>query len=348
MAKGLGKYFKRKLPKKPVRQVGSCSNPPAVGEWRSRHPLFTWLWGRREGYEVVKAVDHVDVSVEWGEVYGLLGPNGAGKTTLILLLATLLSPDEGTAFVNGYDIRKEDYKVRMSLGGAPILRVMAENWMLTPRQELRIYAGLYGIPSSVANERIARLLEEMDLTRCADDENRKLSSGMRMKLRLVKALLPNAPILLFDEPTVSLDVDSAKRFRRMLKRMAHEEGKAVLLATHNMEEAEETCDKVIVMKDGRVLTVDTPERLKKVIPKGNVLEVSFEGAYEGLEARVKGLPGVLQVQGNPGRLLIHLAWEGYSIHKILEEVEASGLKVLQVAFREPTLEETFLKITGKG
>jgi len=316
------------------------------------------LLRRKVEYDIVRAVDNVDLRVEWGEILGLLGPNGSGKTTFLLLVSTLLWPDGGTVYVNGYDVRTQDYNVRRSLAGSVILRVMSDYWMLTPRQELRMYAGLYGVPRREANAKIEQLLEEMDLLEVAGDEIRKLSSGMRMKLNLVKALLPDNPIILFDEPTVSLDIMSAQRFRDTLKKIAREEGKTIVLSTHNMEEAEYTCDRVAILKEGRLLKVGSPDSLREMLWPESLLEIRALNVSPELVERISHLEGVSGVEATTHRhrrsddidtvrFLIHTAEEGIQVHSIVEDIEAQGGKIIEIQHRRATLSEIFTKLTAE-
>lgn len=167
--------------------------------------------------ETIVAVDNVSFDVEEGELFGLLGPNGAGKTTLIKTLCTLLWPNAGTALVNGYDIRKEPSKVRASTGTVLDVR---HGWhgRLSCRQNLLFYAQLYGIPPSTTGKRIRETLELVGLEEKADETQQKLSSGMQRKLDVARALLPDPPVLLLDEPTIQLDPKSARDFRNMVRK----------------------------------------------------------------------------------------------------------------------------------
>jgi sodium transport system ATP-binding protein len=204
------------------------------------------------------AVDHVDFEVDRGEVFGLLGPNGAGKTTTLRMLCTLLRPTEGTAIVNGYDIRKEPLKVRKSLGVLPEEAGLYDR--LTPIEHMLYYGRLHGMAENVIRKRSEGLLSRMELLERANGKISSFSKGMRQKVALMRAFLHNPPILLLDEPTAGLDVASARSIRDYVV-SERKEGKSVVLSTHNMTEAQKLCDRVAIMNRGKIAAIGTVEEL---------------------------------------------------------------------------------------
>jgi ABC-type multidrug transport system ATPase subunit len=226
-----------------------------------RHPF------RRE-YQV--ALDGVNCEIHTGEFFGFLGANGAGKTTLFKILATFISPDEGTATINGVDVTRDAGEVR-SLLTPVVADERSLRWRLSARENLNLYAALYGLPSHRIRARVDEVLQTVGFdpadTRLVDQKLvGRFSSGMRQRLLIGRALIPRPRILLLDEPTRSLDPVSARKLRRFLRDdLCRQVGCTVLLATHSSEEAFELCDRVAIMDHGRVAAVGEPERLSLMI-----------------------------------------------------------------------------------
>jgi len=231
----------------------------------------------------VVAVDRATLDVAPGECLGLLGPNGAGKTTTILLLSTLLAPTEGTALVEGYDVRLQPQTVRRRIG-VLLAGDRAVYRRLTGRENLLYFAELYGIPGAEARARAAALLELVGLAERADDLAGRYSSGMCVRLALARTVLHNPSVLLLDEPTLGLDPHGARLVRELILSLSRE-GKTVLLATHDMAEAERLCDRVAVIDRGRLLAVDSPARLKAAVHGAEGRSVTLEDVFFALTRR---------------------------------------------------------------
>jgi ABC-2 type transport system ATP-binding protein len=219
----------------------------------------------RNAAESVRALSDVSVEIRSGEFFGLLGENGAGKTTLFKILATLVTPDVGTATVSGFDILRSPNRVREVL--APVIAdERSLHWRLSGRENMRLFASLHGLRGAEATRRIDELLTLVNLVEAADRLVNGFSSGMKQRLLVARTLLARPSVLLLDEPTRSLDPISARSFRRFLREdVALAQGCTVLLATHNAEEAFELCDRVGVLHRGRlVATGATPELAREV------------------------------------------------------------------------------------
>jgi len=217
-----------------------------------RHPL-------RRQYQ--RALNGVDCDILEGEFFGFLGANGAGKTTLFKILATLVSPDEGEVRVGGFDVTRDAAAVRRIL--TPVIAdERSLKWRLTAKENLRLYAVLYGTPRRQVDRRVAEVLETVGLSASDTKLVGRYSSGMKQRLMIARALIPNPKILLLDEPTRSLDPVSARHLRDFLRnQICKALGCTVLLATHTAEEAFELCDRVAIMDYGRTLVVGPTERL---------------------------------------------------------------------------------------
>jgi len=205
------------------------------------------------------AVDKVTFDVANGEVFGLLGPNGAGKTTTLRLLSTVLKPTSGTATVAGHDLMREPQKVRASIGVLPEDTGLYDR--LTPTEHLLYYGRLHGIPEDELTRRANKLLHSMELSERANAKVGDFSKGMRQKVALLRAFIHDPPVLLLDEPTAGLDVMSARSIHAFVERFRRE-GKAIVISTHNMTEAQKLCDRVAIIDRARIVAVGTVDELQ--------------------------------------------------------------------------------------
>jgi sodium transport system ATP-binding protein len=206
------------------------------------------------------AVDQVTFEVRNGEVFGLLGPNGAGKTTTLRLLSTVLKPTSGTATVAGYDVLGEPQKVRGSIGVLPEDSGLYDR--LTPREHVLYYGKLHRMPEDLLRKRSEELLDIMDLKDRANTKVGDFSKGMKQKVALLRAFIHDPPVLLLDEPTAGLDVMSARSIHDFVERF-RKEGKAIMISTHNMTEAQKLCDRIAIMDHARIVASGTVAELQK-------------------------------------------------------------------------------------
>jgi len=204
------------------------------------------------------AVDHIDFSVTRGEIFGLLGPNGAGKTTTLRMLCTLLKPTDGTAVVNGFDVRRQPLDVRKSIGVLPEDAGLYDR--LSPVEHMLYYGRLHGMGDGDIRKRAEHLLQRVELLDRASEKVGTFSKGMKQKVALLRAFIHNPPVLLLDEPTAGLDVASARSIRDYML-SEKKEGKAVVLSTHNMTEAQKLCDRLAIINHGRIVGLGTVEEL---------------------------------------------------------------------------------------
>ncbi|MEM0117538.1 MAG: ABC transporter ATP-binding protein [Conexivisphaerales archaeon] len=307
-----------------------------------------------KGSKRVLALDGVTFQVRRGEVFGLLGPNGAGKTTLIKILSTLVLPDSGRAVVDGIDIVK-----RPRAAVKRLQTVLSESIgfdrRLTGRANLEFFAELYGIPKKEARERIDNLLKFTNMTESANVMFQRYSTGMMRKLLLCRALLTNASILLFDEPTASLDPLAASEFRKLIRHdLADRQKKTILLATHNLWEAEQICDRIALLKKGRIIAIGTPREIKDMVAdKVNISMLVSNFAHERISEvtesllKVKGISSV-EVRDNfddEGHVRINLEGnKNLNYNELFDKVSSFGLEINMLESMQPTLEEAFLKL----
>ena len=213
------------------------------------------------------AVDHVSLDIHEGEVFGLLGPNGAGKTTIVHMLATLLKPTSGMAEINGYNIVKDPSKVRKNIG--IVFQAPSSDDMLTGFENLKIHSYLYGVPSELRLDRIKELLKLVGLYERKDDIVKKYSGGMRRRLEIARGLIHKPKVMFLDEPTLGLDPNSRKSMWNYIQKLVKEEKITIILTTHYMEEADTLCDRIGFINKGKIIAIDTPEQLKRMIKSNN-------------------------------------------------------------------------------
>ncbi len=305
---------------------------------------------KKEG-RVVTALDSVDLEVERGELFGMLGPNGAGKTTLLKILSTLLLPTSGKAYVAGFDVEKDLVEVRkrinMVSGGE-----ISGYGLLTVRENLWMFSQFYGVKSKEAHERIDRLLKRFGLDDKDKEKVRTLSTGQRQKMNVIRGFVTNPEIVFLDEPTLGLDVNAARAVRGFVTDWIKEDPeRTVLLTTHYMMEADELCDRIAIIDNGRILACDTPENLKRLVRMDTTLTLSVAGLKD-VESfnSVQGMTSFSSskdVEGNLTTLRFVLEDES-PVSEIVSNVVSGGSKIVSLQKTEPTLEDVFIKLVGRG
>jgi len=299
----------------------------------------------------VVALDSVDLAIEDGEIFGLLGPNGAGKTTMIKILATLLLPTSGEAYVKGLEVSKNASKVRkvinlVSGGETPGYGI------LSVKENLWFFSQLYGLSRQAANDRIKGLVTQLGLDNYIDTRMSKLSTGFKQRLNLARGFINNPAVVFLDEPTLGLDVLSAKQLRTMIKSWMTDGTKTVLLTTHYMAEADEMCNRVGIIDQGKVLACDTPQRLKAKIASRPSWKIEVTPNIQELDA-LKTVPGVIGISEvsniETGTSTLKLVLEDESVMSdLLSTISRNGSRVLNMGKSEPTLEDVYINLVGKG
>ena len=244
---------------------------------------LTKIFEKGKKREVI-ALDHVNLEISRGEVFGLLGGNGAGKTTLIRLLVGLLTPTEGSATVLGKDIVKDRYYIRERVALLPQEAGIYER--LTARENLVYYGGFYGIPEDELNERADRLLEIVGLKEKEDYQTKGFSGGMKRKVLVARTLMIEPEIVFLDEPTTGIDTLGARVVRNLLKKLSSEENRTIILTTHDLNEVSELCDRVGILNEGKLVAIGRPAELEEKFKAANLEDVftglvSGEGVYGG-------------------------------------------------------------------
>ena len=289
----------------------------------------------------IVANDNISLDIHEGEIFTILGPNGAGKTTLVKIISTLILPTSGEVFVCGLDVVKNDRKVRKLIG----LSTGSERsfyYRLSGYQNLFFFGTLYGLDRKTLKSRIDYILRLLDLEHARNLMYMKYSTGMKKKLSIARALLHDPPIYIFDEPTASVDPESARKVRDLI-RYLKDSGKTLLLTTHNLHEAEELSDRVAILSKGKILAVGTPENLKATL------------RYETVEIELSRIPddGIMddlscekirkvEFLGNRLKVVVENSTE--ILDFMIRKLQRESVKILKINVMKPSLEEVFLKL----
>ncbi|MCX4745033.1 ABC transporter ATP-binding protein [Kitasatospora sp. NBC_01287] len=298
---------------------------------------------------VKRAVDGLSLRVEQGEMVGLLGPNGAGKTSTAKILMTVLLPTSGQVSVLGHDVVREAQTVRrligVILGGDAGLYAR-----LSARDNLLLFADLYGIPYREQKRRVPELLDMVGLLGNERKRVETYSRGMKQRLHIARGLLHDPKVVILDEPSNGIDPVGARELRALVRDLVHQQGRTVLLTTHYMFEADELCDRVAVMRNGKKIAEGTPEALKKQTAGQVVLTVNVTGADDGHVNRLRALPGIRSVsltELDSGQSLdIHSGLETDVTAAVLAELREVAIR--EVFKREPTLEDAYVALISGG
>jgi ABC-2 type transport system ATP-binding protein len=313
------------------------------------------------------AVDNISFNAQRGEIFGLLGPNGAGKTTTIGILTTSVRPTSGTVSIMGIDVARDPVGVKQCIAVMPQRSNL--DLSLRPREILTFHASYHGIPRTERNARADLLLKELGLEGHSKDKARHFSGGQAQRLMLARALMHSPDVLFLDEPTNNLDPQS-RLFLWDRIRALRERGMTILLTTHDMEEADRLCDRIAIMDHGRVLVLDTPANLKKLIPGGTRLELhvreleqtdlarkandSARSAGDFILEALRSLAGVLKVERVPsleeGIQVYHLYAGDASrlIVPVIQVISEAGGELNNLHLAHPSLEGVFIYLTGRN
>ena len=296
----------------------------------------------------VRAVDGIDLAIERGRVFGFLGANGSGKTTTIRMLTTLLRPTAGRAFVDGLDVRREGNEVRRRIGVA--LQEAGLDDLQTGRELLTLQGRLQGMPRSDLAARVDELLAIVELEDSADRKIGGYSGGMKRRLDLASALVHGPRIVFLDEPTSGLDPISREALWRYVERLNREDGVTFFLTTQYLEEADRLADEIAIIDAGRIIASGSPTALKAAIGADVVTLRIEDGEGEAVERaseRLRALPGLVELRRAEDSLVIYIREGSQAIAPIVTIANESGLAVLEVTLAQPTLDDVFLRATGR-
>lgn len=296
------------------------------------------------GKEPVIAIDKLNFSICKGEVVGLLGPNGAGKTTTIKCVCGLVTPTSGNIFMEGVNIIRHP-----TFGMSKISAVLEGNrnvyWRLTPRENLAFFAGLQGISYRSVRSNIDKLIELFNLKDKENTQTRYLSKGMQQKLAVACAFIKQTDILLLDEPTTGLDVESSYELRQLIKNMAKEDNRTVLLSSHDMSVVESICERVIIINKGKLVTDDSVSNLFKLF-RTSSYRFKISGNLGTLQKeQVQSRFGLANITEKDTHTLIDIELRDHNeLYALIDILRSNDSKIDSITHKEPDFEEIFLKI----
>ncbi|MCQ5336872.1 MAG: ATP-binding cassette domain-containing protein [Candidatus Methanomethylicia archaeon] len=299
-------------------------------------------------YGHILAVDHIDLEVFEGEIFGLLGPNGAGKTTTIRMLTGQTKPTFGEAWIAGYNIIHESIKAKESIGVVPEVSNVYDE--MSAWENLIFSAELYDVPRSERSKRAIELLKFFGLYERKEDKVANFSKGMKRRLTIATALIHKPKVIFLDEPTTGLDVQSSRMIRILLKQL-NKTGVTIFLTTHYIEEADQLCHRIAIINKGKIIALGSPEELKTKAEEEHIIEISFSISkdieeYEDIENQLKNLNYVNSISriGDKFRLYVENTSEVIPI--IIDFCRKNNLKIISINTLKPSLEDAFVKITG--
>lgn len=280
----------------------------------------------------------ISIEVRSDEIFGILGPNGSGKTTLISIFSTLIYPEKGSLRVLDLDPRTERDAIRKQIN----ISTAKPNfpWSLTVRENLKHYAMLYGMYGSSLKKSVDEQIEAFELEAYRDVKFEDLSTGLKQRLSLAKAMLNSPRLIFLDEPTTGLDPEIAMKTRQLIRRIHRENGVSVILSTHYMPEAEMLCNRIAFLRHGQMVAQDTPQNLKNQLNLGERMILHYTGQANIEE--LEHIPGVMRVKAEPGRAEIVMERTGENVDKIIKLFSRATIHNIEI--KEPDLEDVFLEL----
>ena len=313
---------------------------------RLRDVWFTYRPTGVRGRQPPPSLRGVNLDIRPGEVYGILGPNGAGKTTLLKVLTTLLLAERGEVEVLGHRLPGGEEAVRARMGVALGEHERTFHFRLTGRQNLRFFADFLGVPAARAKARIDVVLQEVGLGEAGDKPFLAYSTGMKHRLAVARALLHEPDLLVLDEPTAGLDAKTSAALGELVRRLAREEEATVVYTTHRLEEAGRLCDRIAILRAGRVVAVESPGSLRRLSGGTSVVALRLDRVDDALLADFKAQRGVRAAfQDGPQGARCHVDDVEATLASLLAAAEKHGRRVLGVRTEEPTIEDAFLALT---
>jgi ABC-2 type transport system ATP-binding protein len=295
----------------------------------------------------VEAVRGVDLTVRAGEIFGFLGPNGAGKSTTMRMLTTLVDPTGGEATVCGYDLRRQPARVRRQIGY--VSQKGGAEPMETGRENLELQGGVYGMSKTAAKRRAAELIARLEMESFADRYVRTLSGGQRRRLDVALGIMHRPQLLFLDEPTTGLDPQSRARIWDEIRSL-HADGMTLFLTTHYMDEADDLCDRLAIIDNGRIVSEDSPTNLKRRIA-GDIISLGLEDgrmSVTRVAEELRAQPFVREIQPTEHGIQLYVDRGEEMLPSVLRLLDQRGVTIRTVTLARPTLEDVFLRMTGRS
>ncbi|MCK4804105.1 MAG: ABC transporter ATP-binding protein [Spirochaetes bacterium] len=296
-----------------------------------------------KSFDSIKAVDDISLEVKKGEIFGLLGPNGAGKTTTISMIASLLRPDTGKIYIDSLDIETDLKKIKKMMGVVP--QEMAFYEELSAKENLIFWGKLQGVGRKTLEERIRFYLEKTGLLGRENDPLKKYSGGMKRRINLIIGLIHQPKLLLLDEPTIGIDVQTRLNIYEIIKE-ASSQGTTILYTTHNLQEAEELCHRIGIMDQGKILAEGTLTELIKIVGEKDIALISGDFSAETGRKILSSLKETTVISLEDGKIILSLD-ASKKIPVLLQDFFKEGISIDDVSIKQPNLESVFLKLTGK-
>ncbi|HEV2389825.1 MAG TPA: ATP-binding cassette domain-containing protein [Nitrososphaerales archaeon] len=300
--------------------------------------------GLSKTFGQVKAVENVSFEIRRGEVFGFLGPNGAGKSTTINMLTTMIRPTSGDAIVCGYNVLGQATDVRRNVGVVPQEFTADED--MTGYQNIILCADLYGMPRTDAKPHADELLNLVELQEAKDRKVRTYSGGMRRRLEIACGLINYPKLLVLDEPTLGLDVQTRAAVWKYIRMLRDQFGMTLFLTTHYLEEADSLCDRIAIIDHGHIVKIGTPTELKSGIG-GDVILLGVREVEPDLSSEIAKIALVKEVKKNGNEYRIKAAMGDEVSPEVIDLVRSRGLHVTKISLTKPTLDEAYLELTGK-
>ena len=334
----------------PTRRVGELkaandlSAPPSVTLDNDRKPILV-VRNLSKAFGKVTAVDAINFEVFEGEIFGLVGLNGAGKTTTMLMVSSLLNPDSGSATVCGYDVVKEKDGVRRSIGF--VFEEEAVDIYLTGKQNLDFAARMYSLSKDEREQRVAEVLKTVGLEQHANGKVKDYSGGMLRRLEIARGMLTSPKVLLLDEPTIGLDVQTRRYLWDYLRRVNKEMGATVLLATSYLEEADYLCNRIAILHEGKIVASNTPEALKASIGENLITLKVSEGSQEEFAELLRETTWAKSVESTEGTIVLSLTDKSIGIPEIVRLAKTHGFSISSIKSSTPNLNDVLLHYAKK-
>ena len=294
------------------------------------------------------AVDHMDLNIPSGTIFGLLGPNGAGKSTTTRLLSTLLRPTEGTGTVGEYDIIMEPVRVREVIGVLPEESNHTLYPSMTAYENLEYFARLYGVPEEEIPERIEELLTFMVLWDRKDDRAGELSTGNRQRLALCRALLHRPKVLLLDEPTSALDPIAAKRVRELILELSKKYKQTFLINSHNLPEVQRVCDRIAIIDEGKILLQGNTQELRSKLLVKQQFRIRIVGDVDKAGSIAKSMNFVEDVKQEVDSIIVVIEDPTENNSSLMQNLLSEGIKIVEFSEEEASLEDLYLEVVKGG
>ena len=326
------------------RAVNDLNAPSSVTLGNYRKPILV-VRGLSKAFGAVTAVDAINFEVFEGEIFGLVGLNGAGKTTTMLMVSSLLNPDSGSASVCGYDVMREKDGVRRSIGF--VFEEAAVDIYLTGKQNLDFAARMYSLPKQEREKRVAEVLKTVGLEQHANGKVKDYSGGMLRRLEIARGMLTSPKVLLLDEPTIGLDVQTRRYLWDYLRRVNKEMGTTVLLATSYLEEADYLCNRIAILHEGKIVASNTPEALKSSIGENLITLRLSKGPQEEFAELLREMTWANSVEGHDGALVLSLKDKNIGIPEIVRLAKTHGFSISSIKSSTPNLNDVLLHYAQK-